>query len=291
MKKNDEIIKQMYFDSNNNISWNFLHKDNYTSKSYENSESSVNYIKNRFGTVYTTVDEATSKSESFTITNNKDIIKTTEIFDGSKLITETAVLYEDGDWYYASGDKSKTIIMGIHNYQNNIMQNYADGEIIGEYKVIKGIQLQNDKLGGNYKHLKHIETGVSYLSINNGIISNQDTIMINGYPKCVKKIFTRCLKRKFKNIRKNSQKRFICTTIDNQNVTIVETSFTKKIFTTKVTEWDVCCRLTYESKKKFWEKNNNIVENDAPGNQRNIIDLGAAYTYSDGVHKVMWKKR
>lgn len=190
------------------------------------------------------------------------------------------------------------IIMGVRNYQNNLYQ-LRDNKSTDKYDVIKGIQLENGNFVGNTFDLTKRETGAHRLKINNGIIVNEDTILINGYPPCLEKRLTRDMKENLKLFlydHKRCPNHVFCTTIQNAMYVIKEKPSSEEIFTSKITKWDACCRLEYKEchsdKNIFLARNNNFIEGNEPGDIRKIINLGAAHKYiDDDDNKVIWRRR
>lgn len=291
-KKYGEVIKQIFFDSRNGVSKFFEREDNVIRKFFKNFKLEIFFNENHLETLYYIRYKETSISESYTLRNNGDIIKTIMRYREDRI--ETAVLYTNGDWYYTSGDINKTIIMGKNNYQNKIRQEFPYNEIINDNKIIKGIKVGNT-IFGNDVHLDNIRTNFHRRIINNGIVKLGNYILINGYPKCVTEP-TRPLFHEFDrfvNTTEFSHEGYvICIRYDGTKYRTSHWKIIEKILSSVDTQWDVCCDLTYESKMKniYWTKKNNISENGVRGNVMNIIDLGAAYSYVDGVNKIMWNK-
>lgn len=290
VKQNGEIIEQFVLNTKSNIMKTFECRfDGSVQKMVEDSKSRISFLENNLETVHIIECKRTKALESYTLRKNGDIIKTT--IRGNR--TQTAILYINGDWYYTSGERNKTIIMGKNNYRNIIRQTYPGGMIIGDEKIIEGIPTINKVIGNNV-HIQDLLTNHSKKFINNGIITDENFIAINGYPKCLIER-TRSLFIEFDRIDYTKKYAYegyvICITRDRTMYRTSHWEIIKQILSVD-TQWDFCCVLFYMSHMRniYWEKNNNLSENNLDGNVRNITDLGAAYRYVNGINKIMWNK-
>lgn len=294
----NKIIKQTFFNSEDEIVKQFVAYDGpHAAKTFVNSDLTITFYKLKWSIVYLIYYKNTEISESYTITDEQDIIRSTR--KEKEKITRTVISYANGDWYYASasGDDTKTIIMGKSNYLNTILQTRADGINTSKYLITKGIFVHT-RCVGNYTHLITRNNNITHLFINNGIIINKSVIMINRYPPCVRRQFTKYeLKQHFNVAGNENYKNYhhiICSIINGKRF-LMENNHppVHEIFTQEVTKWDACCNLEYKSTSNgiHYIKNNNFRQNEKHGNLEDIIDLGQACKYADDKHKIIWKKQ
>lgn len=303
IKQNDEIQYQHIHDVTNDIHKQFIkHTDDFIIKIMTEGE------------LTTTIKKEGSLEFAYFVDRKKHIRKVcikkpngdfiTSTFNLLTYITETSVLYSDGQWYNAKGDGSKLIIMGINNYMNSLEQSNLENTVVEDYYVKKGIYIAaDDSFTGNDVNVKsNLNDGSEFSSIisNDAIFNNDKWILVNGYDnECSKYLDVSMFGDKFENVSNfellwsESSGFLYYVTREDEIWRTSDADIIQKIINNEDDKFeDNCGYLSYESldSKQSWEKNHRIMESDPVNEYKNLFDLGVTYKYVDGLNEIIWLK-
>lgn len=240
-------------------------------------------------------------SESYTQKANGDVIKS--VFNYKKNRIRTYVLYKNGQFYAATGKRSKTIILGKNNYQNSIKQAESNDTSVPGWHVKKGFRNTKDSVFmGNELDVQYDRNGIKFSKIatNNGIMKNRLAIWISGYHSCSQTPDPPILK-KFENITDrvcvfdcNNAGFLVYTTHDKRTFRTSDKDIIRKVvFENDYSEIGNCGYISYRSadEELLWIKNDIIYEDgNIIGESKNLFDCENYYMYVDGVNKIRWSK-
>lgn len=298
VQKKGEVVEQ-FFDYNGVVKKFTKNENNEITKIIDDGYSIITIKKNNEETIVKKENEL--MKESYTHKANGDIVKS--VFNAKKNRIQTYILYKNGQYYAATGDGSKTIVLGKNNYQNWLNQVKSNDISVPGWHVKKGFRsTKNNIFMGNEIDIKYDSNGLKFSKIltNNGIIKNRFAIWISGYNDC-SQIPDPPILKKFENITD-----YVCTyDCDNAGFLAYNTRdkrqfrtsdkdlIQKVVFENDYSEIGNCGYVSYKSEDKemLWIKNDIIYEDgNIIGESKNLLDCENHYMYFDGVNKIRWSK-